>query len=99
MREAPTRDCEGLARARPFAFVEYTNEQDMRNAFQRADGRQIEGRAIVVDVMRSGTVKDWLPRKLGGGIGASRAGNRGMNINMPGEFHSKFDLRSTSLHY
>ena len=24
MREAPTRDCEGLARARPFAFVEYT---------------------------------------------------------------------------
>ena len=48
-----------------FAFVEYENERDMKEAWERADGSKIEGKRIVVDVERGRTVKSWLPRRLG----------------------------------
>lgn len=34
-------------------------------AFKYADGKKIDGRRILVDVERSRTVKNWLPRRLG----------------------------------
>eukprot|EP00047_Mylnosiga_fluctuans_P018952 m.76800 g.76800 ORF g.76800 m.76800 type:complete len:249 (+) comp7892_c2_seq2:33-779(+) len=59
---------------RGYAFVEFENERDMQTAYRKADGIKIEGRRIVVDVERGRTVKTFLPRRLGGGLGGTRRG-------------------------
>lgn len=59
-------------KSRGYAFVEYEHEEDMKRAFREADGMRIEGREIVVDVERGHTVPNWLPRRLGGGLGGTR---------------------------
>ncbi|KHJ45086.1 hypothetical protein D918_04897 [Trichuris suis] len=41
-------------------------------AYKHADGRKIDGRRVLVDVERGRTVKGWLPRRLGGGLGDTR---------------------------
>lgn len=59
-------------KSRGYAFVEYEHEEDMKRAFRAADAMRIEGREIVVDVERGHTVPNWLPRRLGGGLGGTR---------------------------
>lgn len=56
-------------RLRTYAFVEFEHERDMLDAQRDLDRRKIEGRRIIVDVERGRTVKDWKPRRLGGGLG------------------------------
>ena len=51
----------------------------MKAAYREADAIKIDGRRIVVDVERGRTVKDWLPRKLSGGLGKTRAGPDHLN--------------------
>jgi U1 small nuclear ribonucleoprotein 70kDa len=43
-------DNEGKPRG--YAFIEFEREEDMTNAYKRADGRKIDGRRIIVDVER-----------------------------------------------
>lgn len=62
-------------RPRGYAFIEYVKEGSCRAAFQAADGMKIDGRRIVVDVERGRTVRDWLPRRFGGGLGKTRKGS------------------------
>lgn len=57
-----------------YAFIQYANEEDMKSAYKDADAKRINGRRVVVDVERGRTVKSWKPRRLGGGIGRTRAG-------------------------
>merc|ERR1719510_918245 len=57
---------------RGYAFVEYEHERDMHSAYKRADGKKLDGRRVLVDVERGRTVKGWLPRRLGGGLGGTR---------------------------
>ena len=57
---------------RGYAFVEYENEESVRTAYKRAEGRSLLGKRIRVDVERGRTVENWLPRRLGGGKGTSR---------------------------
>jgi U1 small nuclear ribonucleoprotein len=64
---------------RGYAFVEYEKERDMRSAYKHADGKKIDGRRVLVDVERGRTVKGWRPRRLGGGLGATRAGGDDVN--------------------
>lgn len=59
-------------KSRGYAFIEYEQEEDMKRAYRAADGMRIEGRDIVVDVERGHTVPNWLPRRLGGGLGGTR---------------------------
>merc|ERR1712187_996601 len=59
---------------RGYAFVEYENERDLKNAFKQGDGKKIDGRRVMVDVERGRTVEGWLPRRLGGGRGPGRVG-------------------------
>ncbi|KAK3322312.1 U1 small nuclear ribonucleoprotein 70 kDa [Apodospora peruviana] len=63
---------------RGYAFVVFEREKDMRArmahvrylaALQGCDGLRIKDRRIKVDVERGRTVKDWVPRRLGGGLG------------------------------
>eukprot|EP00038_Savillea_parva_P000809 m.98817 g.98817 ORF g.98817 m.98817 type:complete len:318 (-) comp10280_c0_seq1:4074-5027(-) len=61
-------------RPRGMAFIEFEHEEDMATAFKRGDGKKIDGKRVVVDVERGRTVKTWLPRRLGGGLGATRKG-------------------------
>lgn len=59
----------GHPKPRGYAFIEFEKESDMRGAYKRADGRRIDGRRIIVDVERGRTVRNWKPRRLGGGLG------------------------------
>lgn len=54
---------------RGYAFIEYENKKDMKEAYKAADGKKIEGRRVLVDVERGRTVENWRPRRLGGGLG------------------------------
>jgi len=64
---------------RGYAFIEFDSSHDLRDAFRRADGRKLKGRRILVDVERGRTVPNWKPRKLGGGLGSTRAGGADQN--------------------
>ncbi|KAJ2793812.1 hypothetical protein H4R20_006425, partial [Coemansia guatemalensis] len=78
-------DMEGHFRG--YAFVEFVHESDMREAYRSADGMRILGRRIVVDVERGRTVKGWVPRRFGGGLGGTRTGSRAENQRSPGRFN------------
>ena len=49
---------------RGYAFIEYEEERSVKEAFDRADGRKIDGRRVLVDVERGRTVKGWKPRSV-----------------------------------
>lgn len=80
------KDVQDSTKSRGYAFVEYEHEEDMKRAYRSADGMKIEGRHVVVDVERGHTVPDWLPRRLGGGLGGTRIGGRAKNVVRPGRF-------------
>jgi U1 small nuclear ribonucleoprotein len=65
-------DREGSSRG--YAFIEYEDERDLKDAYKFADGIKIDGRHILVDVERGRTVPGWFPRRLGGGRGPGRVG-------------------------
>lgn len=43
-------DNEGKPRG--YAFIEFEREEDMTNAYKRANGRKVDGRRLIVDVER-----------------------------------------------
>jgi hypothetical protein len=53
-------------------------------AYKHADGKKIDGKRVLVDVERARTVKGWLPRRLGGGLGGTRRGGVEVNIKHSG---------------
>jgi len=69
---------------RGYAFIEYESERDMHSAYKKADGMKIDGRRVLVDVERARTVKGWLPRRLGGGLGGTRRGGNDVNVRHSG---------------
>lgn len=72
-----------------YAFIEFENENDLRKAYIEADYMKIHNRRIVVDVERGRTVKGWLPRRLGGGLGKTRAGGDDLNQKYSGRESNK----------
>ncbi|TGO20645.1 hypothetical protein BPAE_0278g00090 [Botrytis paeoniae] len=58
-----------IKKHRGYAFVVFEREKDMRAGLENCDGIRIKDRRIKVDVERGRTVKGWLPRRLGGGLG------------------------------
>jgi len=66
-------------KSRGYGFVEFESSRDLKEAYKDADGRKIGGRRIVVDVERGRTFKNWRPRRLGGGLGATRVGGKEVN--------------------
>eukprot|EP01091_Cochliopodium_minus_P019432 TRINITY_DN815_c0_g1_i1.p1 TRINITY_DN815_c0_g1~~TRINITY_DN815_c0_g1_i1.p1 ORF type:complete len:343 (-),score=139.36 TRINITY_DN815_c0_g1_i1:126-1154(-) len=63
-------DNEGKPRG--YAFIEFEHQRDMKEAYKHADAKKIDGRRIVVDYERGRTIKNWIPRRFGGGKGSSR---------------------------
>lgn len=73
-------------KSRGYAFVEFEHEEDMKRAYRAADGLRLENKDIVVDVERGHTVPNWLPRRLGGGLGGTRLGGKDRNVRFPGRY-------------
>ncbi|KAI9592963.1 hypothetical protein BDF19DRAFT_387871, partial [Syncephalis fuscata] len=48
-----------------YAFIEFEDERDMKDAYKDGDGMKLLDRRVVVDVERGRTVKDWRPKRLG----------------------------------
>ncbi|GMH72261.1 hypothetical protein TL16_g05869, partial [Triparma laevis f. inornata] len=59
-----------------YAFVEFGNAKDAREAYNKLDGQKLLDRAVVVDVERGNTVEGWVPMRLGGGIKGRRLGSK-----------------------
>lgn len=56
-------------KSKGYGFVTFKHQSDAEYAFQKADGRRVEGKRILVDRELGRTKKSWLPRRLGGGKG------------------------------
>eukprot|EP00123_Amoebidium_parasiticum_P016851 comp23609_c2_seq1/m.40149 comp23609_c2_seq1/g.40149 ORF comp23609_c2_seq1/g.40149 comp23609_c2_seq1/m.40149 type:complete len:781 (-) comp23609_c2_seq1:156-2498(-) len=82
---------------RGYAFVEFEHERDMRSAYKHAEGMKIDGRRILVDVERGRTVKGWLPRRLGGGLGGTRRGGDDVNIKHGGREASQGNVATAAM--
>ncbi|GIY42351.1 u1 small nuclear ribonucleoprotein 70 kDa [Caerostris extrusa] len=78
---------------RGYAFIEYDRERDMRSAYKHADGKKIEGKRVLVDVERGRTIKGWLPRRLGGGLGGTRRGGPDVNLKHSGREENRNEDR------
>merc|ERR1719210_2771838 len=63
----------------------------MHSAYKHADGKKIDGRRVLVDVERARTVKGWLPRRLGGGLGGTRRGGPDVNVRHSGREENRGD--------
>jgi len=83
-------------KSRGYAFIEYENEKDMHAGYKHADGKKIDGRRVLVDVERGRTVKGWLPRRLGGGLGGTRRGGENQNIRSSGRDDGRGERRRRS---
>ncbi|SBT79484.1 U1 small nuclear ribonucleoprotein, putative [Plasmodium malariae] len=57
---------------RGYAFIEFEHTKSLNDAYKLADGKKIDNRRILVDIERARTVKNWIPRRLGGGKGPAR---------------------------
>lgn len=53
---------------RGYAFIELEHADDVKRAYRMGFNSSIEGRRIVIDVERGRTVRNWRPKRLGGGL-------------------------------
>eukprot|EP00462_Mataza_sp_D1_P015044 CAMPEP_0175162458 /NCGR_PEP_ID=MMETSP0087-20121206/25171_1 /TAXON_ID=136419 /ORGANISM="Unknown Unknown, Strain D1" /LENGTH=334 /DNA_ID=CAMNT_0016450985 /DNA_START=47 /DNA_END=1053 /DNA_ORIENTATION=- len=81
-------------KSRGYGFVEFESSRDLKEAYKDADGRKINGRRILVDVERGRTVKNWKPRRLGGGLGGTRIGSDAENLKFSGREPPRMDSSS-----
>eukprot|EP00457_Paulinella_chromatophora_P011255 gb/GEZN01011385.1/.p1 GENE.gb/GEZN01011385.1/~~gb/GEZN01011385.1/.p1 ORF type:complete len:284 (+),score=40.95 gb/GEZN01011385.1/:32-853(+) len=79
VKEGPKKD-----KPRGYGFVEFERSNDLKEAYKDADGRKVKGRRILVDVERGRTVRNWQPRRLGGGLGGTRLGGDDVNQKFSG---------------
>lgn len=63
-------------KSKGYAFIEFKERRSAEMAYDRADGRRIDGKSILVDKELARTDKYWLPRRLGGGKGGDKRRNR-----------------------
>jgi RNA recognition motif-containing protein len=56
---------------RPYCFVEYEQEQAFQSAMRQGTRLYLQGKRVIVDCERGRTVPEWLPRRLGGGLGGA----------------------------
>ena len=52
-----------------YGFVEFSDEKSLQKAYHATDGGLLNGQNIVTDVERGRTVRAWVPRRFGGGLG------------------------------
>ncbi|XP_055598105.1 U11/U12 small nuclear ribonucleoprotein 35 kDa protein-like [Uranotaenia lowii] len=60
----------GLSRG--YGFVEFSRRKYVERAIQELNGRTVDGKDILVDEEWERRLKDWKPRRLGGGFGGRK---------------------------
>ncbi|GAN01079.1 U11/U12 snRNP 35K [Mucor ambiguus] len=55
-----------------YGFVSFKLEKDARCAYKEANKSVLDGHVMLVDFERSRVMKDWIPRRLGGGFGGKK---------------------------
>ena len=55
-----------------YAFIEFERENDMLYAYSKADKLAVDDKEISVDYEHERTLKNWVPRRLGGGFGGKK---------------------------
>ncbi|KAK4516463.1 Oxysterol-binding protein 4 [Mucor velutinosus] len=55
-----------------YGFVSFKLEKDARRAYKEANRSVLDDHVILVDFERSRVMKDWIPRRLGGGFGGKK---------------------------
>lgn len=55
-----------------YAFIEYKEERALMKAYRDADGLVIDQHEIFVDYELERTLRGWIPRRLGGGLGGKK---------------------------
>ena len=68
--------CTETKQSKGYAFVEYKETRAAEIAYNRGDGRKIDGFYVTVDQELSRMDKYWVPRRLGGGKGGESRRNR-----------------------
>jgi len=58
--------------SRGYAFIEFYNEHDMRDAFRQAHRMVIDGATVMAEFERERVMANWVPRRYGGGIGGKK---------------------------
>eukprot|EP00048_Salpingoeca_helianthica_P001645 m.50562 g.50562 ORF g.50562 m.50562 type:complete len:160 (-) comp11597_c0_seq3:28-507(-) len=55
-----------------YGFVEFCSTRDARAAYQKMHRTSIDDKQILVDLERGRTMKGWVPRREGGGLGGRK---------------------------
>ncbi|ORX81013.1 RNA-binding domain-containing protein [Anaeromyces robustus] len=58
--------------SRGYGFIEFESEKECKEAYKNGDNIKIDGQKILVDYERSRIMKNWIPRRLGGGFGGKK---------------------------
>jgi U1 small nuclear ribonucleoprotein len=59
-------------KSRGYGFVEFKHSWDADGAYRKGNGKRVDGNRIITDWEKGRTDKEWIPRRLGGGVGDSR---------------------------
>ncbi|KAH3679183.1 hypothetical protein WICMUC_001194 [Wickerhamomyces mucosus] len=82
-------------KSKGYAFIVFQSESGSRAAYKEANGLKINGRRILTDRERS-TLKSWLPRRLGGGLGGRGYTKRHESKSKPITDHRSKNARNFS---
>ena len=63
-------------KSRGYGFIEFQETRSADIAYNRGDGRKIDGVNVLVDKELARIDKYWVPRRLGGGKGGSNRKNK-----------------------
>ena len=63
-------------KSRGYGFVEFKHRTDAKAAYDKGNGKRIDGRRVITDYEKGRTDRDWYPRYLGGGAGKTRYDRR-----------------------
>lgn len=63
-------------KSKGYAFIEFRDRRGAETAYDRADGRKIDGKHIIVDMEKARIDSYWLPKRLGGGKGGESRRNK-----------------------
>ncbi|GAB6025318.1 small nuclear ribonucleoprotein 35kDa (U11 U12) [Chamberlinius hualienensis] len=55
-----------------YAFIEFEEERSVERAYREANRKCLEGNCIFVDYEVERRLKNWIPRRLGGGFGGKK---------------------------
>jgi len=58
--------------SRGYGFIEFDSEKDCKRAYNNGDNITIDGHKVLIDYERARVMKNWIPRRLGGGFGGKK---------------------------